>query len=603
MLCVLHMLILILYACNSSVQAMSMELEEMDELTFDGTLDVKGNPASRRSTGGFKTAVFIVVNQGLMCVSLYGISVNLAIYLTTVLREGTSSAASNTSNWQGALFLFSFIGGFLGDAYLGRYKSSLLFQLVFVIGAVLTALSATLDYLRPPACGVQGINCKKASGTQIGLFYLALYIIALGFGGYLPNLLSFGADQFDEEHPQEKVSKVKFFNWFYAAMSVGTLLASTLLAYIENEGKWAMGFWISTGMGTVALFSFLVPTWQYRFHETGGNPLCRIAQVVTAAFRKRHIKIPLGGNQLYEVSNTESTIKGSRKIIHSSSLRCLDKAAAITETDFDNENNQIRRNSWHLCTVTQVEELKWVLRMLPVWACTIFYTTAYTQVYSLFVIQGAAMDTQLGSFNVPPASLYAVDCMTVVLCVLAYNYWLLPQIRKWTALEEGLSGLQRIGVGMPIIGLAMFEAGLVEVVRRNKVQRLSNLSILWQLPLYITTGISEIFTYIGMMHFFYDQAPDAMRSLGSALLPASVALGDYVSSLLITIVGRVSGSPGWLPDSIDKGHLDFFFFLLGGLSFLNFALFSLASVHYKYTSRHRVLPSPQAPPHYRNGVR
>ncbi|KAH7288762.1 hypothetical protein KP509_31G041400 [Ceratopteris richardii] len=104
-------------------------------------------------------------------------------------------------------------------------------------------------------------------------------------------------------------------------MSIGTLLASRLLAYIENEGKWAMGFWISTSMGTVALFSFLVPTRRYGFHETGGNPLCRIAQVVTAAFRKRNIKITLEGNQLYEVSNTKSTIKGIRKIIHSSSLR------------------------------------------------------------------------------------------------------------------------------------------------------------------------------------------------------------------------------------------------------------------------------------------
>ncbi|KAH7288742.1 hypothetical protein KP509_31G039600 [Ceratopteris richardii] len=471
------------------------------------------------------------------------------------------------------------------------------------LGLVLTALSATLEYLRPPACEVEGIDCKRATTTQIGIFYIAVYIVALGYGGYQPNVLSFGADQFDEEHPKEKVRKAEFFNWFYAALTIGTLFASILLAYIENQGKWALGFWLSTGMGTVALSTFLVPTWRYRFHETGGNPLCRIAQVVTAAFRKRHIKIPLEGDQLYEVINTESTIKGSRKIIHSSSLRCLDKAAAITETDFDNEINQIRKNSWHLCTVTQVEELKWVLRMLPVWATTIFYTTAYTQVYSVFVIQGAAMDTQLGGFNVPPASLYAVDCVTVVLCVLAYNYWLLPQIKKWTALEEGLTGLQRISVGMPIVGLAMFEAGLVEVVRRNKVQRSDNLSILWQLPLYITTGISETFTYIGMMHFFYDQAPDAMRSLGSALPQASVALGNYASSLLIAIVGRLSGSPGWLPDSIDKGHLDYFFFLLGGLSFFNFALFSWAAVHYEYMSRHEVSPSPQSLPFlYSNGV-
>ncbi|KAI5077654.1 hypothetical protein GOP47_0007478 [Adiantum capillus-veneris] len=572
-----------------------MEIEEM-ELTHDGTLDIKGKPACRRATGGFSSSIFILVNQGLMCVSLYGVSVNLVIYLTEVLREGDSSAAANTSNWQGAQYFFSFVGGFLGDAYLGRYTSALLFQLVFLIGIILAALSATLDSLRPPACEVANINCQNASKTQIGLFYGALYIIALGYGCYQPNVLSFGADQFDEEHPKERVKKLEFFNWFYVALTLGTFFASTLLAYIENEGRWALGFWLATGAGALALSMFLAPTGRYRFHRTGGNPLCRVAQVLAAAFRKRHVKTPVQSEQLYEVTNAESAIAGSRKIFHSKTLRFFDKAATVIESDLDKGTQQIKENPWRLCTVTQVEELKWLCRMLPVWACTILYTTAYTQVYSLFVIQGAAMDTQLGRFNVPPASLYAVDCVTVVVCVVAYNYWLLPQARKWTGQDEGFTGLQRIGIGMPVIALAMVEAGLVEMVRRRKVRLLGNLSILWQIPLYVTTGISETFTYIGLMHFFYDQAPDAMRSLGSALPQASVALGNYVSSLLITIVSKLSGNPGWVPDSIDDGHLDYFFSLLSALSLGNFALFFLSSMYYQYTLRKDLSPSAQALP-------
>lgn len=573
----------------------SMEVQNM-ELTHDGTLDIKGKPACRRATGGFRSSIFILVNQGLMCVSLYGISINLVIYLTDVLREGDSSAATNTSNWQGAQYFCSFIGGFLGDAYLGRYTATLLFQLIFLTGVVLVALSATVNSLRPPSCKAANINCKSASKSQISLFYGALYIIALGFGGYQPNVLSFGADQFDEEHPKEKMRKNEFFNWFYAALTLGTLLASTLLAYIENEAKWALGFWISTGAGALAFTMFLARTCRYRFHKTGGNPLSRIAQVVVAALRKRHVQLPSQSEQLYEVANTESVITGSRKIIHSNTLRFFDKAATVTDTDFDKGGLQIVSNPWHLCTVTQVEELKWLCRMLPVWACTIFYTTAYTQVYSLFVIQGAAMETQLGGFDVPPAGLYAVDCVTVVVCVVVYNYWLVPCTRKHTGQDNGLSRLQRIGLGMPLIAIAMVEAGVLEMARRHKAQRGESVSILWQLPLYVTTGISETFTYIGSMHFFYDQAPDAMRSLGSALPQASVALGNYVSSLLITIISKRSGSPGWIPDSINDGHLDYFFYLLGALSLVNFGLFLLSSMYYKYTSRQDLSPSAQVLP-------
>ena len=285
------------------------------------------------------------------------------------------------------------------------------------------------------------------------------------------------------------------------------------------------------------------------------------------------------------------------------SCRCFDKAATITADDIDNSDTekrgpQIVSGSWQLCTVTQVEEVKWLFRMIPIWICTIFFTTAYTQVYSLFVIQGEAMDTRLGNFNVPSAGLYAVDCVTVVICIVVYNYWLIPFARRWTGCPEGFSGLQRIGIGMPIVALAMLEAAFVEMARLRKRANGGNISILWQVPQYITTGVSETFTYIGQMHFFYDQAPDAMRSIGSALPQASVALGNYVNTFLVLMVSRATGTPGWIPDSgsIDIGHLDYFFFLVSILALVNFGLFSILSMQYKYTDRHDFSPSPQAMP-------
>ena len=72
----------------------------------------------------------VIVNQGLVCVGLYGVSTNLVMYLIRELRQGASSAATNTSNWQGAVYFFSVIGGFMGDAYLGRYWASLVSQIL-----------------------------------------------------------------------------------------------------------------------------------------------------------------------------------------------------------------------------------------------------------------------------------------------------------------------------------------------------------------------------------------------------------------------------------------------------------------------------------------
>ena len=39
---------------------------------------------------------------------------------------------------------------------------------------------------------------------------LSIYLVALGNGGYQPNIVSFGADQFDEETPRRDIQKFPF---------------------------------------------------------------------------------------------------------------------------------------------------------------------------------------------------------------------------------------------------------------------------------------------------------------------------------------------------------------------------------------------------------
>lgn len=94
-----------------------------------------------------------------------------------------------------------------------------------------------------------------------------------------------------------------------------------------------------------------------------------------------------------------------------------------------------------------------------------------------------------------------------------------------------------------------------------------------------------MFTFIGQMEFFYEQAPDAMRSLCSAMSLTTAALGNYLSSVLVNIVTDVStrnGRSGWIPDNLNYGHLHYFFFLLAGLSVMNLGFFVLVARWYSY---------------------
>ena len=83
-------------------------------------------------------------------------------------------------------------------------------------GMILLTLAVSLPALRPPKCGAGTAdpNCvQQATSAQLGVFFLALYILAVGTGGTKPNISTIGADQFDDTHPRERSHKLSFFNW------------------------------------------------------------------------------------------------------------------------------------------------------------------------------------------------------------------------------------------------------------------------------------------------------------------------------------------------------------------------------------------------------
>jgi len=162
--------------------------------------------------------------------------------------------------------------------------------------------------------------CDPTSG-QSAVVFVALYLIALGTGGIKPCVSSFGADQFDESDESEKQSKSSFFNWFYFSINIGALIASSVLVWVQTNVGWGWGFGIPAVVMAVAVVSFFVGTPLYRHQKPGGSPLTRIAQVIVASFRKYGVKIPADKSLLYEVSDKESAIEGSRKLEHTDQLK------------------------------------------------------------------------------------------------------------------------------------------------------------------------------------------------------------------------------------------------------------------------------------------
>ncbi|XAR58934.1 Peptide-transporting ATPase [Bertholletia excelsa] len=563
-------------------------MEEDDIYTKDGTVDCRGNPANKKETGTWKACPYILGNECCERLAYYGMSSNIVLYFKHQLHQQSATAAKNQSDWSGTCYITPLIGAFLADAYLGRYWTIASFSIIYVIGMTLLTLSASVSGLKPSCSGKD--DCHPIQ-TQSAVCFLALYLIALGTGGIKPCVSSYGADQFDDADEDEKKYKSSFFNWFYFSVNIGALIASSVLVYIQDNVGWGWGFGIPAVAMGIAVLSFFSGTRLYRNQKPGGSPLTRICQVLVASVRKYRVKVPEDNSLLYETADdAESAIKGSRKFDHTKDFSFFDKAAVVVQSD-DEKGSE---DPWRICTVTQVEELKAIVRLLPIWATGIIFSAVYNQMGNFFVLQGETMDTRVGnsSFKIPPASLGIFDTLSVIFWVPVYDRIIVPVTRKFTGHKNGLTQLQRMGIGLFISIFSMVSAGVLELVRLGIVKRHNYydseeipMSIFWQVPQYFIIGCAEVFMFIGQLEFFYEQAPDAMRSLCSALSLTTVALGNYLSSLLVTIVTSIStknGKLGWIPDNLNYGRLDYFFWLLAVLSVLNLGVYILVAKWYTY---------------------
>ncbi|EOA25565.1 hypothetical protein CARUB_v10018909mg [Capsella rubella] len=553
----------------------SLVQEELKLYAEDGSIDIRGNPPLKQKTGNWKACPFIFANECCERLAYYGIAKNLITYFTNELHETNVAAARHVMTWQGTCYITPLAGALIADSYWGRYWTIVCFSAIYFIGLVVLTLSASVPGLKPEEC--IGSLCPPATTVQSTFLFSGLYLIALGTGGIKPCVSSFGADQFDKTDPNERVRKASFFNWFYFTTNIGSFVSSTFLFWVQENCGWELGFLIPTVFMGLATISFFFGTPLYRFQKPRGSPITRVCQVLVAAYRKPNLKVSEENNTLlFETCDMmNSSNDGNCKIEHTDE-------EAIAEPFID---------PWKLCTVTQVEEVKILLRLFPIWASGIIFSVLHSQIYTLFVQQGRSMKRNIGSFEIPPATLGMFDTASVLVFVPIYDRLIVPFVRRFTGLAKGFTELQRMGIGLFVSVLSLTSAAIVETVRLQLARDLDlvgsgdtvPLTIFWQIPQYFLMGTAGVFFFVGRIEFFYEQSPDSMRSLCSAWVLLTSTLGNYSSSMIITLVAYLSGKDSWIPsDNINKGHLDYFFWLLVCLGCVNIPVFIFFSVKYTH---------------------
>ncbi|KAF2938222.1 hypothetical protein DAI22_03g102300 [Oryza sativa Japonica Group] len=377
-----------LEAEQQSLIVRTTEPEDVDDYTGDGSVGFSGQPILKHETGNWRACSLILGTEVCERLAYYGISKSLVTYLSTRLHEGNVSAARNFTTWQGTCYLTPLIGATLADSYWGKYKTIAVFSTIYFLGMAALTFSALVPSLQPPQCF--GSFCPQPTVPQYLIYFVGLYMIALGSGGIKPCVSSFGADQFDDTDPVERTKKGAFFNWFYFAINIGSLISGTVLIWVQQNCGYGIGFGIPTIFIALAIGSFFIGSQRYRYQIPGGSPLIRVCQVVIAAIHKRNVDLPVDSSVLYELHGKTSAIEGSRKLEHSSEFSFLDKAAVILSNERGGSHDP-----WRLCTITQVEELKILMRMFPIWATGIVFFTPLCHPWMLSALLFGSQSTKL----------------------------------------------------------------------------------------------------------------------------------------------------------------------------------------------------------------
>lgn len=128
----------------------------------------------------------------------------------------------------------------------------------------------------------------------------------------------------------------------------------------------------------------------------------------------------------------------------------------------------------------------------------------------------------------------------------------------------------------------MVAAAVIEKQRRSHVNPI-RVSVFWLLPQCFLIGSAEVFTYVGQLEFFYDEATDGTRSLSSAMFLSEVGIGSWLSTAIVKIIEAATGGEekGWLRNNLNQSRLDYFYWLLAMINAANFLVYLGVAWKYK----------------------
>ncbi|KAH6761990.1 hypothetical protein C2S52_019423 [Perilla frutescens var. hirtella] len=523
-------------------------------------------------------------------------------YLTTVWKLSYTHAAGILNIWNGISMILPLFFLFLVDALLGNFTMLVISSIAYSVGIGLVTMS-TPPVLAKSTCKRYAPEC--IGHTQKVLFYTGMAFIAVGMAGNLVSVKTFLEEQKKKKKPENEEQRgkededdegyrkrcsnldpLRFCCQIPGAVMVVVVpvVGAIALPYIK---PWKLRFGIPAICVVFATLFFPTGWPCYRKVKLKGSPVTSVCRVFVAAAFKIFRPFPLN-NEQYHKKEGEVT-----EFSPTCLLRRLHKAAIILPGDLSKEDEA--RNRWRLCSVAEVEDAKIAIRMVPMWMTFVVCGMVSSTGNTYFVEQANNMNRRLGKLKLPPQILLLAQRSANKL----FGSW------AETLLEDRWKGTPAIGIGVAMtssvlccIVAAVVETKRLKVIRRHGLLDKTDgdvpMNILWLIFQFILLAGLDSFMENSVAAFYNDQSPQSMKNDSTRkyikqFIKGVSGLGFMCSVLSVYAVGKLSEKGGkntsWFRYTLNKSHLDRYYWVLAVLSSLNLVVFILVALHYKYQKR------------------
>ncbi|KAI3670495.1 hypothetical protein L1987_87831 [Smallanthus sonchifolius] len=386
-------------------------------------------------------------------------------------------------------------------------------------------------------------------------------------GGVRPCSLAFGADQIAcRDNPKRERALESFFGWYYSTAIMAIMIAFTGIVYIQDHHGWRVGFGVPVVLMFCSTIFFVVAYPLYYKIKVEKSLLTSFCQVILVAWKNRKLTLPDSSDGSWYNKNDAKVTTPTK------TLRFLNKACIPSKPE--DMNKEAANDPWTIYVVDQVEELKALIKVIPLWSSSIMLHVTVNQT-TFPVLQAQTMDRHLTSkFEVPAASFGFFLIITVMVWVMLYDRVIIPLLSKLKGKSVHISAKLRIGAGLCFSIVAMVTSAVVEHVRKDKAiedgflndsQAVINMTAMWLVPQNVLNGLAEALNIIGQIEFYYSEFPKSMSSIASALNLLGVAVASLLASVLLSTVDGLTkgkGKEGWIATDINKGHYKYYWLLV-----------------------------------------